>query len=90
MFPISLNLRPFKTEEGLVTGWIFGVRGFDCWRGLGIGWVFLFTTDFLARNCLTGNSLWTGALSTWRIQWLGQSSGPSLRTASGNRFSITT
>jgi hypothetical protein len=30
--------------------------------------------DFSSRNCLTESSLCAGALSSWRIQWLGQSS----------------
>jgi hypothetical protein len=45
--------------------------------------------SFWATNCLNESNLWAGALSWWRIQWLGLSSGLFLRIALHNSFSIS-
>jgi hypothetical protein len=53
------------------------------------GVCFISVIDFLVRNCLTESALWAGALSWWRIQSMGQSSGLFLRIASRNHYSIS-
>jgi hypothetical protein len=54
----------------------------------GTGWVFPFSNRFLGQKLLD-SALWAGAVSWWRIQSLGQSSGLFIRTASRNCYSIS-
>jgi len=72
---ISLNLCPFKEDyfwkhPQLIRSQIKGR-----------GWLFHSSKRLLRQRLLDRGALWSGALSWWRIQSLGQHSGPILRTA---------
>jgi len=70
MSSISWNLGPFKAD------FIFGnsQKLFKSKSGDQSGYS-ISVTDFWVRNCSTESILWAGALSWWRIQLLGQTSG---------------
>jgi hypothetical protein len=70
MSSISWNICLFKAD------FIFGNRkkSFGAISGEHYGHS-ISVIHFWARNCLKESALWDGALSWWRVQLLGQSSG---------------
>jgi len=81
MSSLSWNIHPFKADFHFGNRQkLFGPKSME-YGGCPVSVI-----NFWARNCLTENALWAGALLWWIIQFLSQSSGLFLHTASCNHY----